>query len=85
MKFSIGELSIYGLIAAAIFYTTVYLLRMFDKWRMNDNTPMEKFVPTVIIVMVIGFVGGSFLQPIKSNCVDQGIPLFQCLAPSLKG
>jgi len=80
MKFLIGELSIYGLIAAAILYTAVYLLRKFDKWRMNDDKPLEKFVPTAIIVMVLGFVGGSLLQPIKSNCIDQGIPLVQCVA-----
>ncbi len=80
--FAIGILSFAAAILMPALYLVVRQLYRFVAWVQRNEGPRERVGVVVVILAVVGFVGGSFAQPLLEKgqeCQAQGQPVVQCV------
>ena len=80
--FTVGFLSFVFPAVFCIFYLLVRQLRRFEAWRLREDGPKERVMPTLLIIAVITFIPGSLAQSLwesSASCRASGHSSLQCL------
>lgn len=83
--FEIGVISFAFPIALAGIYLLIRQFRRFGAWVQREESPKERVFPMLAFFFVLGFVVGSFVQPLWDkgvNCYTLGRPLVPCILGS---
>ncbi len=82
MPFSIGVVSLVLAVLALVMYLLSRLVRRFIAWINRTEPPRERPVPYSVLLFIVGFVVGSFLQPSWDRgmqCRTAGQPVVSCI------
>ena len=78
MIWGFGIVPLIVMVIFPIMYITGRLMRNFGAWMQRDEQPKERFRAHIIILAVLGFVIGGFIQPYY-NCYLTTHSISSCL------
>ena len=81
-NFSLGFLSIAFAIGLPILWLLQHQLRRLGAWSKRTDAPKDRVGFFVMVMAILGFVAGSFAQPLwdkAASCKASGQPLGACL------